>query len=119
MHRLRLALVTILLLLAHAAQAGTVVENVRIWAENDKTRVVLDLPDGWEVELPEIGAELGAFSVISGSWSEEQMRQKSKELLTWIATSGLKVISAPRAAGYDPPWTIPFLRRSEVLIDVE
>ncbi len=29
--------------LAAAAHAGTTVENIRIWAENDKTRVVLDL----------------------------------------------------------------------------
>ena len=31
------------LLVFSAANAGTTVENVRIWAENDKTRVVLDL----------------------------------------------------------------------------
>ena len=33
----------ILALLASAAQAATTVQNVRIWAENGKTRVVLDL----------------------------------------------------------------------------
>jgi N-acetylmuramoyl-L-alanine amidase len=43
MHRLRLCLVPLLLLLTTVAHAGAVVENVRIWAENDKTRVVLDL----------------------------------------------------------------------------
>jgi N-acetylmuramoyl-L-alanine amidase len=32
-----------LLLIASAATAGTTVENIRIWSENDKTRVVLDL----------------------------------------------------------------------------
>ena len=32
-----------LLLLSSLAAAGTTVENVRIWSENDKTRVVLDL----------------------------------------------------------------------------
>ena len=31
------------LLMPLAAMAGTTVENVRIWDENDKTRVVLDL----------------------------------------------------------------------------
>ena len=43
MHRFRLWLIPLLLLPGLAAEAGTVVENVRIWAENDKTRVVLDL----------------------------------------------------------------------------
>ncbi len=36
-------LTCMLLFLSTAALAGPTVENVRIWAENDKTRVVLDL----------------------------------------------------------------------------
>jgi len=43
MHFLRLTTLALLLLLSAAAKAGPTVENVRIWAENDKTRVVLDL----------------------------------------------------------------------------
>ena len=39
----RLTLVSLFLLLSSAANAGSIVENVRIWSENDKTRVVLDL----------------------------------------------------------------------------
>ena len=38
----RLLLIPVLLLVATSASAGSV-ENVRIWSENDKTRVVLDL----------------------------------------------------------------------------
>jgi N-acetylmuramoyl-L-alanine amidase len=43
MTRTRLTLVSLILLLSSAAKAGSTVENVRIWSENDKTRVVLDL----------------------------------------------------------------------------
>ena len=43
MIRARLTLVPLILLLSTAANAGSTVENVRIWSENDKTRVVLDL----------------------------------------------------------------------------
>ena len=39
----RLILTTLLTLTVSAAQAATTIENVRIWAENGKTRVVLDL----------------------------------------------------------------------------
>ena len=35
--------VALCLLLPASAMAGATVENVRIWDENDKTRVVLDL----------------------------------------------------------------------------
>ncbi|MEJ2275764.1 MAG: N-acetylmuramoyl-L-alanine amidase [Woeseiaceae bacterium] len=40
---MRLFTCGLLLLLSSVAVAGTTVENVRIWSENDKTRVVLDL----------------------------------------------------------------------------
>ena len=43
MIRQRLKLICLLLLLNTAANAGSTVENVRIWSEKDKTRVVLDL----------------------------------------------------------------------------
>lgn len=43
MARLRLTTWVPLLLLASAATADTTVENVRVWAENGKTRVVFDL----------------------------------------------------------------------------
>jgi N-acetylmuramoyl-L-alanine amidase len=43
MHCRRLILTACLLLPAFAAQSATTVENIRIWAESGKTRVVLDL----------------------------------------------------------------------------
>ena len=43
MARLRLTTCALLLLLTSAAFAGSTVENVRIWSESNKTRVVLDL----------------------------------------------------------------------------
>ena len=39
----RLFVSSVLILLCTAAQAATTVENIRIWSENGKTRVVLDL----------------------------------------------------------------------------
>ena len=42
MRSLRLPICALLVLLCSAAQAATV-ENIRIWSENGKTRVVLDL----------------------------------------------------------------------------
>lgn len=43
MSRLRLVAFVVLLSLATVSQADTTVKNIRIWAENGKTRVVLDL----------------------------------------------------------------------------
>jgi N-acetylmuramoyl-L-alanine amidase len=43
MHLRHFSLFAILALFSISAQAGTTVENIRIWAEGGKTRVVLDL----------------------------------------------------------------------------
>jgi N-acetylmuramoyl-L-alanine amidase len=43
MHCRRLILTLLLALAAGAAQSASTVENIRVWAENGKTRVVLDL----------------------------------------------------------------------------
>ncbi|MDG2289400.1 MAG: AMIN domain-containing protein, partial [Woeseiaceae bacterium] len=43
MIRTRLILVLLIFLLSTAAKAGSTVENIRVWSENEKTRVVLDL----------------------------------------------------------------------------
>jgi hypothetical protein len=48
MIRLRAMTMALLLLWATTAQAGTTVENIRIWAESGKTRVVLDLSNSAE-----------------------------------------------------------------------
>ncbi len=48
MPRSRLTIIALLLLLSSAASAGTTLENVRIWSENGKTRVVLDLSSSVE-----------------------------------------------------------------------
>ena len=45
MHRQRLLLMTLFALFTTAAQAAPTVENIRIWAEGGKTRVVLDLSE--------------------------------------------------------------------------
>lgn len=55
----------------------------------------------------------------SGSLSESGIEEKSEELKKWLGKQGYKAVSPPRSAAYDPPWTLPFLRRNEVHIDIE
>jgi len=55
----------------------------------------------------------------SGLHSENNLRNYAEKLTLWLEKKGNRVLSAPRAASYDPPWTIPFLRRNEVHIDIE
>lgn len=55
----------------------------------------------------------------SGNLREEKYNTKIKKLLDIVELKGLQSIGEPFSAGYDPPWTIPFLKRNEVLIIVD
>ncbi|MFC1875695.1 heme-binding protein [Thermodesulfobacteriota bacterium] len=76
------------------------------------------LPSDPEVKLAVIPRKKVAVIRYSGSWKEQTMREKSEKLVEWIQTNGLERLSSPRSARYDPPWTLPFLRRNEIMIDV-
>ena len=71
------------------------------------------------VRLAEVPGNKVAVIQFSGLWSEESMQDKTSALNDWISANNLTASSEPRWAGYNPPWTIPFLRRNEVMIDVQ
>jgi hypothetical protein len=54
----------------------------------------------------------------SGFLNERNILKRKNELLEWMKSNSYEAVGAYRVAGYDPPWTIPFLRRNEVLIPV-
>jgi len=62
------------------------------------------------------------LAAIRYSWSGKKSRndKKARELQDWLAgMKEYKAVSSPMYAGYNPPWTLPFLRRNEMLIEVE
>jgi SOUL heme-binding protein len=71
------------------------------------------------VQLKTIPAKKSATILYSGFLSEQAIAEKTEELTAWLASKGYKAISQPRSAGFDPPWTLPFLRRNEIHIDIE
>lgn len=54
----------------------------------------------------------------SGFLSEGNIEEHKRELRKWVEASTYKAVSSYRSAGYDAPFTIPFLRRNEILVDV-
>lgn len=85
---------------------------------NSYTLANAPIPTNPEVKLVQVEPKLVAVLRFSGSWNETDFRTNSDRLLLWISENQLESASSPRVAGYDPPWTIPFLRRNEVMIDV-
>lgn len=54
----------------------------------------------------------------SGFGSEETVNEKKSELLASLDGTAWRAMGPPTAYFYDPPWTLPFLRRNEVVVAV-
>lgn len=59
-----------------------------------------------------------ATIVFSGFLSADNILENEQRLRGWIKDKNLTITGPAKAAGYNPPFTIPALRRNEVLIPV-
>jgi effector-binding domain-containing protein len=60
-----------------------------------------------------------AVITFNGSLNKDSIDENTKKLKTWISENDIKVVGEPMAAGYNPPWTIPYFRRNEIQISIE
>lgn len=80
------------------------------------TMETLPRPKDERVKLREVPARRMAVVKFSGLTGEGKVKQKTAELEAWMAAEGLVAAGPPQLARYDPPWTLPFLRRNEVMV---
>ena len=78
----------------------------------------LPRPDDPAVTLREVPGAQRAVLRFSGFAGEDKVSALTTELRAWIGARALTEVGAPQLARYDPPWTLPFLRRNEVMIEV-
>ena len=83
------------------------------------TLETLPKPNNALVRIKPIPAKKFAVIHFSGLVDEERMAKKVIELEQWISSKQLKRLGNAELARYNPPWTLPFLRRNEVLIEVD
>ena len=85
------------------------------------TMGTLPKPTDARVRLLEVPERTVAVIRFSGRFGDEERRaENARSLLKWLAESKwYKATGKPFYAGYDPPFTLPFLRRNELLIDVQ
>ena len=60
-------------------------------------------------------------TVLGFTWwtSAERNQGLANQLIAWLKSKEYKPVLPFKVAGYDPPWTIPFLRRNEIIIDLD
>lgn len=79
----------------------------------------LPVPQDPLVKIKEQPGRLMAVLRFTGLRDEAKIQEKTQELQSWLEKKGgYEAVGTPIFAGYDPPWTIPFLRRNEVMIEI-
>jgi hypothetical protein len=76
-------------------------------------------PNDSRVKLLIVPERTAAVLRFSGLGREAQIAQREMQLLQTLRTSRWRAKGAAAAFYYDPPGTIPFLRRNEVVVAVE
>lgn len=76
-------------------------------------------PNNAAVTIESVDSHLAAVASFGGSTSGSKAIQAQAQLKSWIDQQGLKALSEPIVAQYDPPWKPGFARRSEIMVVVE
>jgi hypothetical protein len=76
-------------------------------------------PAAEAVVLKTMPARTMAVYGYTGFASKKSEKIALGELKTWLAANKLDFVDEPAVAYYDPPWTLPFLRRNEVMVPLK
>jgi hypothetical protein len=79
----------------------------------------LPKPESPKVTLRAVPGYKAAVIRFSGWGSAATVKKKAKQLAADLARDGLRAAAAPVTAFFNPPWTPPFMRRNEVIIEIE
>jgi len=87
--------------------------------ERKYTRETLPVPEDDRVTIREIPARTMAVHRYSGRWTASNFEKHTAILLRALERDGIEVVGTPRSAAYNAPFMPPFLRRNEVLVEVD
>jgi hypothetical protein len=82
------------------------------------TMETLPIPDDPNITLRQVPARRVAAVRYSGFWRESKYLSNKEKLESWIRGNGFTVVGEPVWARYNPPFTLWFMRRNEILIPV-
>jgi len=98
--------------------------------ENDHWLVEFTMPSVYTMEsLPKPNnskvvlkrKEAGRCVVVrfSGLWNQNSMKENQDKLDIYVKDNDIGISGPPTYAFYNPPWTLPFLRRNEIIYTIK
>ena len=80
------------------------------------SKETLPIPNNSEVKIIEVPAEKFAVITFSGLVRDKKYAEMLNELIEEMKKRNLEAKGPPVLARYNPPWTLPFLRRNELML---
>jgi hypothetical protein len=72
-----------------------------------------------QIKMDQVPKYRVAVIRFSGFTSPKKMDEEAEKLLVILKSSGIEIDGEPFLMRYNPPWTLPFLRRNEVAAKVK
>ena len=91
---------------------------IRFFMPSKYTMDTLPKPKDDRVRLVEVPGETVAVLRYNGSYSPEAVAAHTTQLLETLNRNNIEAVGDPLSWFYDPPWTVPFRRRNEVVVGV-
>ncbi len=92
--------------------------SVRFLMPMGYTLDTLPVPNDQRVHLVPLPAARMAVVRFSGLAHEPDIQRKTAELMAFLSAQRLVATGPPSLARYNPPWTLWFLRRNEIMVPV-
>jgi len=92
--------------------------KVRFVMPVDYTLETLPVPNNKQVKLIPIPAKRFVVVRFSGFNTDRNINTHRQELLDYVTNNKLVTEGEPIMAFYNPPWTLPFLKRNEIMIEL-
>ncbi len=83
-----------------------------------RTLADLPVPEDRRIELVEVPPRRVAVLRFRGRYKGDVVRAQARRLANLARTAGLVGSNEPTLAGFDPPWTLPWLRRMEMWLEL-
>lgn len=86
---------------------------------SEYTLETLPIPNDSRVSIKEVPSHKVAVKRFNWSASESAVKAQEEALLAALARDGVETVGAINVARYNPPWTMPFMIRNEVHVEVK
>ena len=90
--------------------------RVQFTMPSQYTMQTLPKPNNPDIKILQVPAQTYGVIKFSGLAGSKKVAKKTETLKSWMQTQKLMIIGTPELARYNPPWTLPFMRRNEVMI---